>query len=73
MSGLTEEQIAEIDRRVKAATAELDAKYAAKAHQFRDWINAHPLAAARVIGTACVVIGFVAGASRIGAWARSLL
>jgi hypothetical protein len=73
MSGLTEEQRAEIERQVKAAAAEIDAKYTAKAHQFRDWINAHPVAAARVIGTACLLLGFVAGASRLGAWARALL
>ncbi len=73
MSGLTDEQKAEIARQVKEATAALDAKYAAKASAFRAWINAHPLAAVRVIGVACLVIGFVAGASRLGALARGLL
>ena len=62
MSGLTDEQRAEIERQVKAATEALDAKYAAKAGAFRAWINAHPLTAARVIGSACLLAGFAIGA-----------
>lgn len=61
MSAFTPEQQAEIDAAVARMKTELDAKYSKGAHAFRDWITAKPLPAARVIGTACLLIGIVAG------------
>ncbi len=62
MSAFTPEQQAEIDAAVAKVKTDLDAKYSKGAHAFRDWITAHPLPAARVIGTVCLVGGFALGA-----------
>lgn len=61
MSAFTPEQQAEIDAAVAKVKTELDAKYSKGAHAFRDWITAHPLPAARVIGSACLVAGLLIG------------
>ncbi len=61
MEGLTDEQKRYLDERFKQMEKDLDAKYAAKARDFRAWIVANPLPAARVIGVVCLAAGAMAG------------
>lgn len=60
MSTFTPEQQAEIDAAIAKAKADLKAEYDARGTALRAWINAHPLAAARIIG-ALVPVAFVLG------------
>lgn len=50
-------EIQKLRTEFSAQMEKLDAAYSKDAHQFRDWINANPLPAARVIGSACVAFG----------------
>lgn len=52
-------EIQKLRTEFSAQMVKIDAAYSKDAHQFRDWINANPLRAARVIGSACLVVGAV--------------
>ena len=54
----TEQKIAtDMKAGFDAFQTQFSATYNKDAHKFRDWINANPLPAARVIGSACLVFG----------------
>ena len=57
MSTFTPEQQAELDAAIAKAKTDIKAEYDARGTALRAWINAHPLAAARVIGTVCLLAG----------------
>ncbi len=58
---LTDEQKKYLDAAVAKAQADAKAQYDAEAHQFREWIKANPLPAARVIGTVALIVGILVG------------